>query len=84
MTKKIEKYLEAHEHKEIINIIFQRMIDKNKPENFKDVQIPSLMSYIAFQILKPSQEYKELIKENEVYIKDFLEKMKEELINAET
>ena len=82
MTKKIEQYLNEHQHKEIIDIIFQRMIDKNKPENFKDVQIPSLMSYIAFQILKPSQKYHKEIINNEDYILEFLSKMKGEFDNV--
>ena len=82
MTKKIEQYLNEHQHKEIIDIIFQRMIDKNKPENFKDVQIPSLMSCIAFQILKPSPKYHKEIINNEDYILEFLSKMKGEFDNV--
>lgn len=82
MTKKIKQYLNEHQHKEIIDIIFQRMIDKNKPENFKDVQIPSLMRCIAFQILKPSQKYHKEIINNEDYILEFLSKMKGEFDNV--
>lgn len=84
MTKKIEKYINSHEHETIIDIIFQRVIDKNKPENFKDSQIPMLMEYVAFQILKPSQEYREIIINNEEYIKQFLNDMKEEFNNDRT
>lgn len=79
MTKNIEIYINSHEHKPIIDVIYQRLLDKNKPENFKDVQIPSLMGYIAFQILKPSQTYRKEIIENEEYIKKFLFDMQEEL-----
>lgn len=83
MTKNIEIYINSHEHKPIIDVIYQRLLDKNKPENFKDVQIPSLMGYIAFQILKPSTVYRKEIIENEDYIVDFLEKMKEVISDAE-
>ena len=82
MTKKIEQYLNSKEHKPIIDIIFQRVIDKNKPENFKDSQIVSLMGYVAFQILKPSQEYRKEITKNEEYIKQFLFEMQEEFKNV--
>lgn len=82
MTKKIEAYINSHNHKPIIDVIYQRLIDKNKPENFKDNQIPSLMHYVAFQILKPSTLYRKEIIENETYIIDFLETMKEEISNG--
>ena len=59
-------------------IIFQRMINKNKVENFKDFQIPALMEYVAFQILQPSMEHRDIITMNEEYIKEYLMNMRKE------
>lgn len=78
MTKNVEKYLNEHQHKEVIDIIFQRMINKNKVENFKDFQIPALMEYVAFQILQPSMEHRDIITMNEEYIKEYLMNMRKE------
>ena len=82
MTKNVEKYLNEHQHKEVIDIIFQRMINKNKVENFKDFQIPALMEYVAFQILQPSMEHRDIITMNEEYIKEYLMNMRKEFENA--
>lgn len=76
MTKKIKEYLDAHEHKQIIDIIYERAsLPKNKGDKMTDLQFISLMGLISSQIINGMTEYKEIY--DKKYTEDFLKTMKE-------
>lgn len=76
MTKKIKEYLNAHEHKQIIDSIYERAsLPKNKGDKMTDLQFISLMGLISSQIISGMAEYKEIY--DKKYTEDFLKTMKE-------
>lgn len=76
MTKKIKEYLDNTDHKEIIDIIYNRaMLPKNRPEKTSNLQFVSLMHIIGTQIIKCMSEYSDIY--DEEYVNNFLVEMKE-------